>query len=140
MMADLDTSIDGGNIMILEFDHGSICVGDINEGIRFYTDVVGLKQISRPDFGFPGAWFTAGSIPVHLTTGGLLRGLTAPLRANESHLAFCVVEGLEDLLLRFEIAGCQIYEFENSPAAERQIFILDPWGNVLEFCTYTESE
>ena len=125
--------------MILEFDHGSICVGDIEEGIRFYTDVVGLKRILRPDFGFPGAWFTAGSIPIHLTTGGLLRGSTAPLRANESHLAFCVLEGLDELLDRFDQEGCRIYEFENSPSAERQIFITDPWGNVLEFCTYSES-
>lgn len=126
--------------MTLQLDHGSLCVGDIDEGIRFYTDVIGLEQTTRPDFGFPGAWFLAGSIPVHLTTGGSLRGSDAPLRANEGHLAFCVEGGLEELISRIEKTGSRIYEFENSPSAERQVFVLDPWGNMLEFCTYTNRE
>ena len=75
---------------------------------------------------------------MHLTTGGSLRGLDAPLRPNESHLAFCVDEGFETLLARVETFGSPIYELPDSPAAERQVFALDPWGNMLEFCRYGE--
>ena len=74
----------------LRLDHASVCVGDIEEAVDFYGEVVGLHQIERPDFGFPGAWFRAGSTPVHLTTGGTIRGADARLRPNEGHLAFCV--------------------------------------------------
>ena len=36
--------------------HVSVNVADIDEATRFYTDVLGLEQLPRPDFGFPGAW------------------------------------------------------------------------------------
>lgn len=120
----------------IRIDHGSVPVGDLDEGIRFYGEVVGLERIERPDFGFPGAWFLAGSTPLHLTTGGTLRGTEAPLRPNEGHIAFCVDKGLETLLTRVRDSGAPVYELENSPAAERQVFVLDPWGNMLEFCRY----
>ena len=128
---------DGPSIR-LRVDHCSLPVGDIEEGIRFYTDVVGLERIERPDFGFPGAWFRAGTTPVHLTTGGTLRGAGARLRPNEGHVAFCVDEGLDTLLDRIRDAGAsRSSNWRTRPAAERQLFTLDPWGNMLEFCRYT---
>ena len=36
--------------------HVSINVKDVPESIKFYVDVLGLEQLARPDFGFPGAW------------------------------------------------------------------------------------
>jgi catechol 2,3-dioxygenase-like lactoylglutathione lyase family enzyme len=120
----------------IRVDHCSLPVGDLDDAIGFYEEVVGLERIQRPDFDFPGAWFLAGTTPVHLTTGGTLRGPEAPLRPNEAHLAFCVDEGLETLLTRLRTFGAPVYELENSPAAERQVFVLDPWGNMLELCRY----
>jgi catechol 2,3-dioxygenase-like lactoylglutathione lyase family enzyme len=26
---------------------------------RFWTDIIGLKEFPRPDFGYPGAWAAA---------------------------------------------------------------------------------
>lgn len=121
---------------VLEFDHGSVPVGDIDEAIVFYGDVLGLEPIERPDFGFPGAWFRAGATPVHLTTGGTLRGAGARLHAGEAHLAFRVDGDLDGLLAELDAHGVTRWELLDSPAAERQIFVLDPWGNVLELCTY----
>lgn len=132
----MSTSDRSGPAIRIRVDHCSVCVGDIDEGIHFYEDVVGLERIERPDFGFPGAWFRAGTTPVHLTTGGTTRGADAALRPNEGHLAFCVDEGLEALLDRVRGAGGSVFELEDSPAAARQLFTLDPWGNMLEFCTY----
>lgn len=120
----------------ITLDHGSVCVGDIDEAIRFYGDLLGLERVERPDFGFPGAWFRAGSTPVHLTTGGATPGSAARLRPNESHLAFCVEQGLEQLIARLEQAGVRVWELEDSPAADRQVFLHDPWGNMLELCRY----
>lgn len=120
----------------LRVDHCSLTVGDIDEGIRFYQEVVGLERIERPDFGFPGAWFRAGATSVHLTTGGTLRGPDAKLRPNEGHVAFCVDVGLDALLARIHACGLLVYELGNPPAADRQLFTLDPWGNMLEFCRY----
>jgi catechol 2,3-dioxygenase-like lactoylglutathione lyase family enzyme len=120
----------------LQFDHGTLCVGDVEAAIEFYGRVLGLRQIERPDFGFPGAWFMAGSVPVHLTTGGLLRGANAPLNSHEAHLAFRMEKDLQHLVEKVRAAGAPVYESEDPPVAQRQVFVLDPWGNMLEFCQY----
>ena len=121
----------------LRLDHGSLCVGDIEAAVGFYCGLLGLEQIERPDFGFPGAWLRAGNTPVHLTTGGAIPGPAARLRPNEGHLAFCVDHGLEHLLDRLRTAGAPVWELADSPAAERQVFVHDPWGNMIELCCYS---
>ncbi|WP_420638656.1 VOC family protein [Candidatus Poriferisocius sp.] len=120
---------------LTQLDHGSVCVGDIDEAVTFYGDVLGLSRIPRPDFGFPGAWFNAGGFPVHLTTGGTLRGADAPLRANESHLAFRV-DDIEAMMERLAAHGVTTWELPDSPAALRQVFFHDPWGNMIEMIVY----
>ena len=120
---------------LTKLDHGSVPVGDIDEGIRFYGEILGLEPLPRPDFGFPGAWFHAGGTPVHLTTDGALKGPDAPLRPNESHLAF-QVDDADAMVAHLEAHDVRVWEMPNSPAAERQIFALDPWGNMIEMIVH----
>ena len=49
-------------------DHVALNVPDVEGGIAFYTETLGLVQnFTRPDFGFPGAWLdTASGQQVHL--------------------------------------------------------------------------
>jgi glyoxylase I family protein len=115
-------------------DHVSVPVGDVDEAVHFYGEVLGLAQIDRPDFGFPGAWFGTGTVPLHLTTGSKRRS-EPHLAANEAHIAFRV-DGTEDLVARLRRADIEIYELENSPAANAQLFFHDPWGNMLEIIDY----
>jgi catechol 2,3-dioxygenase-like lactoylglutathione lyase family enzyme len=46
--------------------HASLSVADIERARGFYEGVLGLSPIERPDFGFPGAWYQAGDIQLHL--------------------------------------------------------------------------
>ena len=78
----------------LTFDHGSISVRDLDEAIVFYEDALGLERLDRPDFGFPGAWFKAGAVPIHLTTGGSVDRIAVP-RPPEPHLALAVAKESE---------------------------------------------
>ncbi len=116
------------------FDHVSISVGDLAEARQFYAEQLGFTEIERPDFGFPGAWFRIGAQPVHLTTGGDQRGADAALRPNDPHFAVAVDGDLDAFLDELRADGVEVYELENSPAALRQTFVKDPWGNVIEFC------
>src|SRR5215470_20114493 len=52
--------------------HVAIKTNDLDATVKFYTDVLGMKLVHRPDFGFPGAWIAAGdSIPIiHIYAGG----------------------------------------------------------------------
>ncbi len=117
-----------------EIDHASISVGDIDEAVEFYGEVIGFEQIERPDFRFPGAWFGVGALAVHLTTGGHMQGPGTKLRPNDPHIAIAVHGDLDELLDRLRSRGVDVLELENSPTALRQAFVHDPWGNVLEFC------
>jgi glyoxylase I family protein len=117
-----------------EIDHASISVGDIDEAVEFYGELIGFEQIARPDFGFPGAWFRVGALAVHLTTGGHMQGPGTTLRPNDPHIAIAVAGDLDAFLDRLRSRGVDVLELENSPAALRQTFVHDPWGNVLEFC------
>jgi len=115
------------------FDHGSVSVADLEAAIYFYESQLGLQQIDRPDFGFPGAWFQVGDLALHLTTGGSVDRLQRPA-PNEPHLAFAIAteHELERLLQELRASDVPIRELENSPAARRQVFILDPSGNEVE--------
>lgn len=46
--------------------HTSFAVRDIERSKAFYGGVLGLEEIPRPNFPFPGAWFQAGTCQVHL--------------------------------------------------------------------------
>ena len=54
--------------------HVAIKTNDLDLTRRFYCDVLGLKEIARPDFGFPGAWIACpvpgGQAIVHIYAGG----------------------------------------------------------------------
>jgi glyoxylase I family protein len=125
-----------GAELSMTFDHVSVSVSDIEASLRFYRDVLGFAELPRPDFGFPGAWLQVSGTPVHLTTGGTLRGDDAPLRANDPHFAISVRGDLDEFLDTLRGRGVRVYELQDSPAAERQTFVMDPDGNVIEFCVY----
>jgi len=119
----------------VKLDHSSIPVGDVDVGIDFYGGILGLQELARPDFGFPGAWFAAGDVAIHLTTGGVLRRPDSPLRPGEAHLAFQCSDP-DAMLEKLESCGVNSWELPDSPAARRQIFFNDPWGNLIEMIVY----
>jgi catechol 2,3-dioxygenase-like lactoylglutathione lyase family enzyme len=53
-------------ISVRAIDHVTIVVNDLQRSARFYRDLLGMRQVDRPDFGFPGFWFQAGPTQVHL--------------------------------------------------------------------------
>src|SRR5438552_676192 len=47
--------------------HVALTVSDLERSRKFYREVLGLVEIPRPPFSFPGAWFTlGGGQQVHL--------------------------------------------------------------------------
>ena len=49
--------------------HISLPVSDLERSRRFYREVLGLEEIERPPFPFPGAWFRLGDRELHLIAG-----------------------------------------------------------------------
>jgi glyoxylase I family protein len=46
--------------------HVSLPVTDLERSKHFYQEVLGLTEINRPPFDFPGAWYQLGDRQLHL--------------------------------------------------------------------------
>jgi glyoxylase I family protein len=54
---------------ILQLHHISLPATDLERSCRFYREVLGLAEIPRPPFPFPGTWFRLGDRELHLIGG-----------------------------------------------------------------------
>jgi catechol 2,3-dioxygenase-like lactoylglutathione lyase family enzyme len=111
--------------------HVSFCVAEIDRARAFYGDLLGLPEIERPDFGFPGAWYQAGEVQVHLiqAPAGAATGTPPPsISPVANHAAFeiedydAVSQALRDRGIALVEAGAEV----------GQMFLQDPDGNVIE--------
>src|SRR5262245_19217417 len=61
---ELDDTLEG--MKLSGVHHVSLNVDDNEKASRFYTEVLGLEVLPRPDFPFKGAWLRAGNQEIHL--------------------------------------------------------------------------
>ena len=67
--------------------HASLCVSDLDRAKIFYSEVLGLEEIARPDFPFPGAWYRAGGNELHLIVLAMVSMNLAGIPAENSLIA-----------------------------------------------------
>ena len=71
--------------VVIGLFHTAIKTANLAASLQFYKGILGLREIHRPDFGFPGAWLACpspgGAAIIHLYAGGpaLGAGGTGPL-------------------------------------------------------------
>jgi glyoxylase I family protein len=115
--------------------HVSLTVTDLERAKAFYRDVLGLRETTRPNFGFPGAWFDLdGGLSLHLSVKDEM-----PLRpadpqrfdTRDPHFALAV-EDADDTYARLQASEVPFYDFAETPTGLRQLFIRDPDGNMIE--------
>jgi catechol 2,3-dioxygenase-like lactoylglutathione lyase family enzyme len=106
--------------------HVALDVADTEEAARFYEDVLGFTPIERPDFGFPGAWFAAGDIQLHLLE------VTDHQVVGFNHFALRV-DDIDAVVARMVEQGVEVGPpSDGFPGAGRQAFLKDPSGNTIE--------
>ena len=116
--------------------HVAVAVTDLERARHFYGAVLGLAEIERPAFNFPGAWFAAGEAQIHLivnTQARTLRG-TLGIDSHDGHFALRVGPH-DEMLRRLEVHGVPHRERAPSVVEWKRIFVSDPDGNVLELIT-----
>ena len=64
--------------MITGLFHIAIKTRDLAATVKFYCGVLGLLEVARPDFGYPGAWISVptagGAAIIHVYAGGPATG------------------------------------------------------------------
>ena len=119
--------------------HAGITVRDLERARRFYSDLLGLKEIARPALGFPGIWYAIGNCQLHLMVPREGRPVGDPdgaFAGRVRHLA-PGVEGWEALTARLKAEGVPLRESAPTPGGPRRVFVKDPDGNVLELVEET---
>ena len=125
-------------IGVTGFDHVTLICADLDATRRFYVDLLGMAEVPRPAFGFPGLWFQIGNVQIHATQSNIEagqagwgdRGTTIVARGH--HIAFAVADVAQSL----EIARGQgvpiASELQQRPDGPRQAYLYDPDGHVVE--------
>jgi ubiquinone/menaquinone biosynthesis C-methylase UbiE/catechol 2,3-dioxygenase-like lactoylglutathione lyase family enzyme len=115
-------------INIKRLDHVQLCipVGKEDEARSFYTVVLGLQEIPKPQslISNGGLWFQAGDIQLHIGVEKM------EIVKSKRHPAF-EVEGLEEIRHVLEKKGVKIQDEKEIPNVNRFSFF-DPFGNRIE--------
>jgi YD repeat-containing protein len=111
------------------FNHVSVHARDLEESVRFYTEVFGMERIPTYTFAFPVQYLRLGDLQLHL----FQRDTPAP----EFHHIGIDVDDFEAAYLKAKELGIhdasafysEIYEL---PDGAVQMYVRDPAGNLVE--------
>lgn len=115
-------------IKIHELNHVALHVHDLEVSMQFYSEVVGLPQLPRPAFEFPGAWYALGNQELHLIYDPNLD----PVFRRHHHFALLVDDAFA---AKAELESKGVREFKGPsprPDGPMQLFFYDPDGYMIE--------
>ncbi len=104
--------------------HVSVRVRDVDRSRQFYERVLGVAPAARPDLGFPGEWYRAGSSEIHLI--GQERLAESGIDPSDPHFAL-EVNDLPALRHTLDAAGIPYLAL-----GDGVLWVHDPDGNTIE--------
>jgi catechol 2,3-dioxygenase-like lactoylglutathione lyase family enzyme len=114
--------------------HVAIKTNNLEATVYFYTKILGLREVARPNFGYPGAWLACstpvGEAIVHIYAGGPALGEAgrAPMGTGAIDHISVTATGFHQFRQRFKEAGLQWREFIVPGTTLWQLFVYDPNG------------
>ncbi len=120
---------------IQSLNHVGRTTKNLAASIRFYVDVLGCREISRPGFSFGGAWLYLAGMQFHL-----IEDLTTPdppegINPRENHIAFAVAD-VDAMEMRLRTLGVACQRNLIPDRGIHQIFFRDPDGWLIEIGKY----
>ena len=118
--------------------HAAIKTANLAATRRFYVDVLGLAEMERPDFGYPGAWLACphpgGAAIIHVYAGGPALGADGRAPAGSAAIDHVSLScsGYAAFRARFAAHGLDWREFVVPGTTLWQLFVYDPSGVQLE--------
>jgi len=125
-----------------ELNHVSITVTDVAKAREFYSNVLGLQEIPRPAFDFPGIWYSLNNgLSLHIILNDqLVRPAVEreKIEARYRHFALWT-EDADAAAAKIAELGLPCRDVISGPTGLRQVFVKDPDGNMVEFIGPTKS-
>ncbi len=111
------------------FTHVSVHAHDLDESVRFYTELFGMEEIPAPGFPFPVRWLRVGNLQLHL--------FQSDDPAPQGHHFGIEVDDFEATYEKVREMGVQeesgyfshVFEL---PDGAVQLYVRDPAGNMVE--------
>lgn len=126
------------SLNVQSLDHVTIVVTDLAATRRFYVDVLGMREVARPQFQFVGQWFQAGATQIHtiLEAEGTGRAGTAVERNTRGHHFAFLVDDAEAAYQHVLAQGLAVVSPPRGrPDGAVQVFVQDPDGHLVELCS-----
>jgi catechol 2,3-dioxygenase-like lactoylglutathione lyase family enzyme/uncharacterized protein YunC (DUF1805 family) len=129
------------SLRVKSIDHVTLVVKDLERSRQFYVDLLGMREVPRPAFPFPGLWFQAGATQIHLNlesdvTGPAGNLLPGPRRTSRSlHIAFAVADVPAAVPRLRELQVPILDGPKPRPDGFLQVFVTDPDGHIIELCS-----
>lgn len=121
-------------INIVGFHHVSLTVTDLEKSKHFYGTVLGLPELDRPPFDFPGAWYQAGDQQIHLIQYPEATTFrpTNNIDTKDGHIALRV-KNYEETVQHLKKHNVPYKENHGTKSGFIQVFCMDPDRNLIEF-------
>jgi len=115
-------------------NHVSVQTKQLAESRKFYVEVLGAKEISRPAFSFGGAWLYLAGVQIHLIEQGSPAG-RGEIDTRGNHFAFQVGD-VDEAERRLQQLGVVYKRKLIEDRGIHQIFFQDPDGHTIEVGRY----
>lgn len=116
-------------------NHVGLVTRRLEDSRRFYREVLGFREVARPNFDFPGAWLYNYGLMIHLIQNELAPDPDGEIQTRGNHLALHA----DDLAAVERLLGEHGVAFRKNMIVDRgirQIFFRDPDGHHIEVGTY----
>jgi catechol 2,3-dioxygenase-like lactoylglutathione lyase family enzyme len=116
-------------------NHVGVMTSRVAESRRFYREVLGFREVSRPNFDFDGAWLYNYGLMIHLIYNDAAGDPDGEIQTRDNHLALHADDlGRVEQLLRQH--GIAYRKNEIVDRGIKQIFFQDPDGHHIEIGKY----
>jgi catechol 2,3-dioxygenase-like lactoylglutathione lyase family enzyme len=120
---------------IVAVNHVGITSRRVAESRKFYREVLGFREVSRPNFDFEGAWLFQSGLMIHIIRNDQIAEGASTISGRVQHLAL-TVNDLEKSERLLQEHGVPYLKSEIKDRAIKQIFFHDPDGNTVEIAVY----
>ena len=120
---------------VTALNHLGIATRKLQESKDFYCQVLGFREVERPNFNFAGAWLLAHGLILHLIDADARGEPGGEIRVRGDHVALHTddLATVERLLIEH---GISFRQNEIADTGIKQLFFHDPDGHHIEIGCY----